>query len=64
MRQRSGVDHPSPSSVEVKERIELYSLPRGFMACYRAKFTFSFIYLQYNEERPTGSITSCVENAF
>ena len=40
-----GVDHPPPSSAEVKERVELYLYsPSGaFLACYRATFTFTFI---------------------
>jgi hypothetical protein len=41
-----GVDHPSPSSVEVKEIIELYLYPPPplwpFVACYRVNFTFTF----------------------
>jgi hypothetical protein len=34
---------PNPSSVEVKERVELYlsSQSGAFMACYRMKFTFT-----------------------
>jgi hypothetical protein len=38
-----GVDHPPPSSTEVKESIEpyLYSPLSDFMACSRVKFIFS-----------------------
>jgi len=36
-----GVDHPSRSSAEVKERVELYSLLWTFVACYRVKFTYT-----------------------
>jgi hypothetical protein len=36
-----GVDHPPPSSAEVKERVELYLHPplRAFVACSRVNFT-------------------------
>ena len=42
-----GANHPPPSSAEVKERIELYVYFRlwAFMACYRANFTFTFIFV-------------------
>jgi len=41
-----GVDHPYPSSAEVKERVQLYlySTSRAFMACSRANFTFYLFY--------------------
>jgi hypothetical protein len=37
-----GVDHPPPTSAEIKERVELYlySPLWAFMACYRVIFTF------------------------
>ena len=35
-----GVEHPLPSSVEVKERVELISTP--FVAYSRVNFTFTF----------------------
>jgi len=43
-----GVDHPLPSSAEVKERVELYVLPSlwDFVTCYKLKFTFNFTDLQ------------------
>jgi len=34
-----GVDHPPPSSAEVKERVELY-ICSPYMACSRVNFTF------------------------
>jgi hypothetical protein len=39
-----GVDHPPPTSAEVKERVELYLyFPLwAFMACSRESFTFTF----------------------
>jgi hypothetical protein len=39
-----GVDHPPPSSAEVKEIVELYLFPPlwTFVACYRVTFTFTF----------------------
>ena len=38
-----GVDHPPPSSAEVKERIAIPLLPLwAFVACYRVTFTFTF----------------------
>ena len=46
-----GVDHPSPPSAEVKERIQLsfYSLLWAFMASSRA--TFIFLYREKERER-------------
>jgi hypothetical protein len=42
MRQKSGVNHPPPSSVEVKERVQLYLYsPWAFLAYSRANFTFT-----------------------
>ena len=42
-RPRHGVNFPTPSSVEVKERVELPLLPFwAFMVCFRANFTFTF----------------------
>jgi hypothetical protein len=38
-----GVDHPPPSSAEVKERVELYLPLWAFMACCRENFTFIII---------------------
>jgi len=40
----SGVDHPPPSSSEVKERVELYvySILWGFTAYSRVNFTFTY----------------------
>jgi hypothetical protein len=40
------VDHPPPSSVEVKESVELYTYPPcwAFMACSMVNFTF-YLYL-------------------
>jgi hypothetical protein len=38
-----GVDHTTPSSAEVKERVELYLYSLwAFMACSRVTFTFIF----------------------
>ena len=39
-----GVDHPPPSSAEVKERVQYTSTPRLglFVACSRVKCTFTF----------------------
>jgi hypothetical protein len=46
-RERRGVDHPSPSSPKVKERVELYlsssSLPSW--SCSRVYFTFCLLHL-------------------
>jgi len=39
-----GVDHPPPSSAEVKERVELYL---GFDACSRVSFDFTFTLYRY-----------------
>jgi hypothetical protein len=37
-----GVDHPPPSSAEVKEKVKLYLFPfRTFVACSRVNFTFT-----------------------
>jgi len=44
-RPERGVDHPSPYSVEVKERVELLHI-WAFVPCYRVTFNFSF-YLIY-----------------
>ena len=42
-----GVDHPPPSSAEVKERVELYLYPHwAFVACSRMILTFTF-YFQF-----------------
>jgi len=39
-----GVDHPPPSSPEVKERVELYLYPLwAFVACPSVTFTFTFM---------------------
>jgi hypothetical protein len=43
-----GVDHPPPSSAEVKARVELYlhhppPPPQAFVACYRVNFTFKLL---------------------
>jgi hypothetical protein len=44
-----GVDHPSPISADVKERVKLYLLsPWAYVACYRMKFTFT-LHLQNSE---------------
>jgi hypothetical protein len=38
-----GVDHPPPSSAEVKERVEIPLLPLWvFVICSRVNFTFTF----------------------
>jgi len=37
-----GVDHPSPSSAEVKERAVPLLPHWAFVACYRVNFTFTF----------------------
>jgi len=43
-----GVDHPSPSSAEVKDRVELYLYPLWvFVACSRVTFTFTFTFDVY-----------------
>jgi hypothetical protein len=43
-----GVEHPPPSSAEVKERVELYLCSNSvFVACYRVNFTFTFIFVIY-----------------
>ena len=34
MRPRRGVDHPTPSSANVKERVELYSSRLGLVALF------------------------------
>jgi hypothetical protein len=41
---RCAVDHPTPSSAEVNERVELYPYSPfwAFMVCYRANFTLTF----------------------
>ena len=47
-RPRHGVDHPPPSSAEVKETVELYLCPPlyALKACYRVNFTFTFYNIQ------------------
>jgi hypothetical protein len=43
-----GVDHPLPSSAEVKENVELYFYSLGaFTACSRVTFTFTNDNIQY-----------------
>jgi hypothetical protein len=46
-----GIDHPPPSSAEVKERVQLYlqSTPWAFMACSRVNFT---VYLYHQRPKP------------
>jgi hypothetical protein len=40
-----GVDHPRPSSAEVKESVGHTSIPPwAFVACSRVKFTFTFTF--------------------
>ena len=48
-RPECGVYHPTPSSAEVKERIELYFYSPfwAFVACFRVKFTFTFTFKSY-----------------
>jgi hypothetical protein len=43
-RPERGVNHPPPSSAEVKERVELhlYSLLWAFIACFRVSFILTF----------------------
>jgi hypothetical protein len=45
-----GVNHPLPSSAEVKERVELYHTSPlwAFMSCSRTSLTFSFTFLIYS----------------
>jgi len=46
-RQERGVDHPIPSSAEVKERVEIYLYPpppRAFVACSRVNLAFTFTF--------------------
>jgi hypothetical protein len=39
------VDHPSPPSAEIKERVELHLyFPSAFVFCARINFTFTFIF--------------------
>ena len=38
-----GVDHPPPSSAEVKERVEIYCYLWTFVACSSESFTFTFM---------------------
>ena len=44
MRPGRGVDHPPPSSAEVKERFELFLL-WAFVACSKMTFTFKERYI-------------------
>jgi len=47
-RLRPGVDHPPPSSAEVKESVELYTYSSwALVACYRVTFTFTFTSCKY-----------------
>ena len=42
------VDHPPPSSAEVKERVELYICPPHLwvlVACSSMNFTFTYVYM-------------------
>ena len=43
------IDHPPPSSAEVKERVEifLYFCLRAFMACYMVNFTFFCVWFYF-----------------
>jgi hypothetical protein len=57
-----GVDHPPPSSAEVKERVELYlySPLWDFMACSRVNFTLLKLDLclfRKNERKESGCAT-------
>ena len=46
-----GVEHPPPSSAEVKERVELYlySPIRAFVVCSPVNFTFTFTFIFMND---------------
>jgi len=48
-RPERGLDHPPPSRVEVKERVELYlySPLWAFVACSRVRFTFTFTFKSF-----------------
>jgi hypothetical protein len=52
-----GVDHPLPSSAEVKERVELYLFfPLwAFVACSRVNFTFTLLLLTHKNSFDLGS---------
>jgi len=54
-RPRRGVDHPPPSSAEVKEGVQLYlySPLWAFMACSRVAHVFLF---DWKSASPTGRI--------
>ena len=43
-----GVDHPTPSSAEVKERVELYLFPlRAFVVCSRVNYTIVYLFMSF-----------------
>jgi hypothetical protein len=46
-----GIDHPHPSSVEVKERVEIYMYSPSVHACpvLGVNFTFTFLFLLEGE---------------
>jgi hypothetical protein len=50
-----GVDHPPPSSAEVKERVQLLPL-WAFMACSRVNFTFITICQLYNSDQAQATL--------
>jgi hypothetical protein len=40
-----GVDHPTPTSIQIKETVELYLLPLwGFVVCSRVNCSFTFTF--------------------
>jgi hypothetical protein len=53
-----GVDHPPPSSAEVKERLVLYLYSLAFVACYRENFTFTFTTIKMETVRSLSLLTT------
>jgi hypothetical protein len=62
----SGVDHPPPSSAEVKERVVLYMYLWAFVACYSVTVPYLLLIRQYMYSVCTSNTVnpSCSESTY